>query len=99
VVDFFAGSGSTTRVAIEEGRHSIASDSSPKPKKFLVQLRNMNVDGAELLGTSLQYKILESGMQHILDRVKSSLILTLTCDACFEVLAVWCYLSLHLPKF
>jgi site-specific DNA-methyltransferase (adenine-specific) len=29
VLDFFAGSGVTTRVAIEEGRHSIASDADP----------------------------------------------------------------------
>jgi site-specific DNA-methyltransferase (adenine-specific) len=29
VLDFFAGSGITMRVAIEEGRHSIASDSDP----------------------------------------------------------------------
>lgn len=45
VLDFFAGSGSTTRVAIEEGRHSIASDSSPRLKKFVdQQLRNMNAE-------------------------------------------------------
>ena len=29
VLDFFAGSGVTTRVAVEEGRHSIASDIDP----------------------------------------------------------------------
>jgi site-specific DNA-methyltransferase (adenine-specific) len=37
VLDFFAGSGITTRVAIEEGRHSIASDTDPILKKYLKQ--------------------------------------------------------------
>lgn len=35
VLDFFAGSGVTTRVAIEEGRHSIACDADPGMKSFL----------------------------------------------------------------
>ena len=60
VLDFFAGSGSTTRVAIEEGRHSVASDISPSLTKFLAQqLRNMNADGAQLFSTAPQYKLLE----------------------------------------
>jgi site-specific DNA-methyltransferase (adenine-specific) len=37
VLDFFAGSGITTRVAIEEGRHSIASDSDASLKNYLKQ--------------------------------------------------------------
>lgn len=37
VVDFFAGTGITTRVAIEEGRHSIASDIDPTMKTYLSQ--------------------------------------------------------------
>jgi site-specific DNA-methyltransferase (adenine-specific) len=45
VLDFFAGSGSTTRVAIEEGRHSIAADSSKRLTKFVSQqLQNMNAE-------------------------------------------------------
>jgi site-specific DNA-methyltransferase (adenine-specific) len=40
VLDFFAGSGITTRVAIEEGRHSIASDADPALPGYLnAQLR------------------------------------------------------------
>jgi site-specific DNA-methyltransferase (adenine-specific) len=35
VLDFFAGSGITTRVAIEEGRHSIASDIDPSLAGYL----------------------------------------------------------------
>jgi len=37
VLDFFAGSGVTTRVAIEEGRHSIASDADSALKNYLQQ--------------------------------------------------------------
>jgi site-specific DNA-methyltransferase (adenine-specific) len=35
VLDFFAGSGVTTAVAIEEGRHSIASDIDPALRRYL----------------------------------------------------------------
>ena len=42
VLDFFAGSGITTRVAIEEGRNSIASDIDPNLRVYLdKQLANM----------------------------------------------------------
>ena len=37
VLDFFAGSGVTTRVCMEEGRHSIASDSSSDLQDYLSQ--------------------------------------------------------------
>ncbi|MCL4497604.1 MAG: site-specific DNA-methyltransferase [Deltaproteobacteria bacterium] len=37
VLDFFAGSGVTTRVAIDEKRHSIAVDSSPTLYQYLEQ--------------------------------------------------------------
>jgi site-specific DNA-methyltransferase (adenine-specific) len=37
VLDFFAGSGVTTRVAVEEGRHSISSDSDAALKRYLKQ--------------------------------------------------------------
>jgi site-specific DNA-methyltransferase (adenine-specific) len=37
VLDFFAGSGVTTRVAIETGRHSIASDSDPMFSTYLAR--------------------------------------------------------------
>ena len=34
-LDFFAGSGVTTRVAIEEGRHSISADTDPMLHTYL----------------------------------------------------------------
>jgi DNA modification methylase len=34
-LDFFAGSGVTTRVAIEEGRHSISADTDPMLHAYL----------------------------------------------------------------
>lgn len=45
VLDFFAGSGVTTRVAIEEGRHSIACDADPQMREYLAnQIRQMGSD-------------------------------------------------------
>jgi site-specific DNA-methyltransferase (adenine-specific) len=45
VLDFFAGSGVTTRVAIEEGRHSISSDADPSLRRYLgKQLRDLPVE-------------------------------------------------------
>ena len=35
VLDYFGGSGTTTRAAIEEGRHSIVSDVEPAIEKYL----------------------------------------------------------------
>jgi site-specific DNA-methyltransferase (adenine-specific) len=35
VLDFFAGSGVTTRVAIEEGRHSVSCDAEPVVQEYL----------------------------------------------------------------
>jgi len=40
VLDFFAGSGVTARVAIETGRHSIASDADPMFSTYLARQRN-----------------------------------------------------------
>lgn len=45
VLDFFAGSGVTTRVAIEEGRHSVSGDRDPQMQKYLeAQLENLADD-------------------------------------------------------
>lgn len=45
VLDFFAGSGVTTRVAIEEGRHSISCDADPQMKAYLnKQLESLGSD-------------------------------------------------------
>jgi len=52
VLDFFAGSAITTRVAIEEGRHSIAGDVDPALPAFLEkQLKNNKVGEASLKST------------------------------------------------
>jgi site-specific DNA-methyltransferase (adenine-specific) len=60
VLDFFAGSGSTTRVAIEEGRHSIAGDVSPTLPAFLdKQLGNMKVRSVDLFVTQLPFRLLD----------------------------------------
>ena len=55
VLDFFAGSGITTRVCIEEGRHSIASDIDPALAGYLkAQLNGMDADAPP-------YAMLEAG--------------------------------------
>lgn len=46
VLDFFAGSGTTGRVCIEEGRNSILVDSDPKSKKYFDKhIKNMGQIG------------------------------------------------------
>jgi site-specific DNA-methyltransferase (adenine-specific) len=58
VLDFSAGSGSTTRVAIEENRHSIAADRDPSLNDFLsTQLKNMHND-ERLFARNAPYRIL-----------------------------------------
>ena len=43
VLDFFAGSGTTGRVCIEEGRNSILVDNDPKTKEYFEKhIKNMN---------------------------------------------------------
>ncbi len=50
VLDFFAGSGVSTRVAIEEWRHSIAGDIDPALPNYLAkQLGNMRAESPDLL--------------------------------------------------
>lgn len=57
VLDFFAGSAITTRVAIEEGRHSIASDTDPELPSYLhKQLDRLEPNG---LFHSLEYEVLD----------------------------------------
>src|SRR6185369_365501 len=49
VLDFFAGSGVTTRVAIEEGRHSLACDAEPVVHEYLKkQLTMLNAADFEV---------------------------------------------------
>jgi len=58
VLDFFAGSGVTTRVAIEEGRHSIASDLDPIMKTYMAkQIEQIQGQGSILFP---QYELIEN---------------------------------------
>lgn len=60
VLDFFAGSGITTRVAIEEGRHSIASDVSPDLSEFISkQLNNMKDRSGDLINNQIPFLLLK----------------------------------------
>jgi len=57
VLDFFAGSGSTTRVAIEEGRHSIAADNDEALRRFLnAQVKKMNAATGHLFEGRTRYR-------------------------------------------
>jgi site-specific DNA-methyltransferase (adenine-specific) len=58
VLDFFGGSGVTTRVCIEEGRHSVAGDIDPAFRGYLdSHLSSMRVDG-DLFGGVPEYDLL-----------------------------------------
>ncbi|NTV60614.1 MAG: site-specific DNA-methyltransferase [Chlorobiaceae bacterium] len=66
VLDFFAGSGVTTRVAIEEQRHSISSDLSPTLHKFLNQ-QLKDVSQGEIwndCSCTQHYEIIDNLEQH-----------------------------------
>lgn len=59
VLDFFAGSGVTTRVAIEEGRHSISSDVSLALQQYVEkQLNIASLNDTRLFPVVLPFKIL-----------------------------------------
>lgn len=58
VLDFFAGSGVTARVAIQEGRNSISSDVDPTFRDHIAkQLEFLRADG--LLNNIRQYEVVE----------------------------------------
>jgi site-specific DNA-methyltransferase (adenine-specific) len=58
VLDFFAGSGVTARVAIQEGRNSISSDADPVLREYMAkQLEFLRNDG--LLNNIRQYDVVE----------------------------------------
>ena len=60
VLDFFAGSGITTRVAIEEGRHSISGDIDPMTKVYLSKhLTMLEGQTGNLFGEAADYQILD----------------------------------------
>jgi site-specific DNA-methyltransferase (adenine-specific) len=59
VLDFFAGSAVTTRVAMELGRHSISTDKDPAISDYLAKhLSNWTVD--DILKPTLPYKLLSA---------------------------------------
>ncbi len=58
VLDFFAGSGVTARVAIQEGRNSICTDADPVFRDYMAkQIGFLHADG--LLNNARQYEVLE----------------------------------------
>lgn len=58
VLDFFAGSGVTGRVAIEEGRHSILCDADPIMKEYFSKhVKMMTEDNGELFVPKESYQI------------------------------------------
>lgn len=58
VLDFFAGSGVTARVAIQEGRNSICTDADPIFRDYMAkQIEFLEAEG--LLNTARQYEILQ----------------------------------------
>lgn len=60
ILDFFAGSGSTTRVAIEEGRNSIAADIDTGLSDYLkTQIKKMNNDSGDLFRGRVPYIFLK----------------------------------------
>lgn len=63
VLDFFGGSGVTTRVAIQEGRNSICTDADPVFREYMAkQLEFLRSDG--LLNSIRDYEVVE-GLEHI----------------------------------
>lgn len=58
VLDFFAGSGTTTRVCVEEGRHSIAGDSDPALHTYLTkQLKSSRGREPQLFDAGATYRL------------------------------------------
>jgi len=57
VLDFFGGSGVTTRVAIEEGRHTVTCDIDPTYRTYLGLQIEMLKSEQLVNGTSHQYRI------------------------------------------
>ncbi len=59
VLDFFAGSAVTSRVAIEQGRHSISTDRDPGVRDYFVQhLKNWLANDAS--GPPLPYRLMDA---------------------------------------
>jgi site-specific DNA-methyltransferase (adenine-specific) len=63
VLDFFAGSGVTTRIAITEKRHSISSDVSPSLHKYLKQQLG-DIDSLSHIAEGYGYELIEDLSKH-----------------------------------
>jgi site-specific DNA-methyltransferase (adenine-specific) len=57
VLDFFAGSGITSRVAIEEGRHSISGDAEPSLFEYFDKQMGLMVSDQTLFTQTLKHEI------------------------------------------
>ncbi|MBS1832584.1 MAG: site-specific DNA-methyltransferase, partial [Acidobacteria bacterium] len=63
VLDFFAGSAVTARVAIQEGRNSISTDADPVFREYMAkQLEFLKADG--LLNSVRDYEVVE-GLENL----------------------------------
>jgi len=60
VLDFFAGCGITTRVAIEEGRHSISGDAEPVLHEYFGKQLALMEENSALLSQSPKYELLNT---------------------------------------
>lgn len=77
VLDFFAGSGVTARVAIQEGRNSICTDADPVLREYMAkQVEFLRADG--LLNSARQYEViegienLEAGYDGLIDAARAA---------------------------
>lgn len=62
VLDFFAGSGVTARVCIEEGRHSISGDRDPKLKTYFArQLQQLRQSDSKILESLPKHTVTQDG--------------------------------------
>jgi site-specific DNA-methyltransferase (adenine-specific) len=73
VLDFFAGSAVTTRVAMEQGRHSISTDREPVIHDYLAKHLS-NWTTSDLLGTKVPYRTIDQGQfdQHPIFKIQSA---------------------------
>lgn len=57
ILDFFAGSGVTTRVAIEEGRHSISTDVEPQLAEYFHKHIEQIIQANDIFNAMPDYKV------------------------------------------
>lgn len=68
VLDFFAGSGTTGRVCIEEGRNSILVDNDPKSKKYF----DKHIENMGRIGLPCDFEILENpNLENFIAKLKT----------------------------